>query len=61
MCLARVYLDHNENDPFAQSVTEFAQNGDELTFTTIFGEQKKVAGTIENIDFTESIINVAKK
>ena len=40
MCLARVYLDHNENDPFAQSVTEFAQNGDELTFTTIFGEQK---------------------
>lgn len=61
MCLAKVYVDHNENEAFAQSVTNFEQKGDELTFITIFGEQKTVVGNIESIDFTESIINVATK
>lgn len=61
MCLAKVYVDHNENEAFAQSVTNFEQNGNELTFVTIFGEQKTVVGNIESIDFTESVINVATK
>lgn len=61
MCLAKVYVDHNENEAFAQSVTNFEQKGDQLTFITIFGEEKTVTGNIESIDFTDSIINVATK
>lgn len=60
MCLAKVYVD-NSDELFAQSVTNFKKDGDNLTFFTIFGEEKNVAGDIVNIDFTESIINVASK
>ncbi len=58
MCLAKVIVDQND---FAQSVTNFRQDGDELTFVTIFGEEKTVNGTIDTIDFTESVINVTSK
>ena len=58
MCLAKVIVDQSD---FAQSVTNFRQEGDELTFVTIFGEEKTVNGTIDTIDFTESIINVTSK
>ncbi|MGI5873246.1 MAG: CooT family nickel-binding protein [Bacillota bacterium] len=58
MCLAKVFVDQND---FAQSVTNFRQNGDELTFITLFGEEKTVTGEVESIDFTESIINVTSK
>lgn len=61
MCLAKVYVDHNENEIFAQSVTNFEQKGNDLTFITIFGDKKTISGEIESIDFTESIINVASK
>lgn len=60
MCLAKVYVD-NSNELFAQSVTNFRKNGDEITFFTIFGEEKTVAGDIVDIDFTDSVINVASK
>ena len=58
MCLAKVIVDQND---FAQSVTNFRQDGNELTFVTIFGEEKTVNGTIDTIDFTESVINVTSK
>ena len=58
MCLAKVIVDQND---FAQSVTNFRQDGDELTFVTILGEEKTVNGTIDTIDFTESVINVTSK
>ena len=58
MCLAKVFVDQND---FAQSVTNFRQNGDELTFITLFGEEKTATGEVESIDFTESIINVTSK
>lgn len=61
MCLAKVYLNHDESDVFAQSVTKLSQTGSELRITTLFGEEKKVTGEIESIDFTDSIINIATK
>lgn len=60
MCLAKVYVDNND-ELFAQSVTSFKKNGDDLTFFTIFGEEKTVSGDVVDIDFTESVINVASK
>lgn len=60
MCLAKVYVD-NSSELFAQSVTNFRKDGDEITFFTIFGEEKTVAGDIVDIDFTDSVINVASK
>ena len=61
MCLAKVYLDHDESTVFAQSVTGIEQKGNKITFMTIFGDRKTVTGEIESIDFTESVINVATK
>lgn len=60
MCLAKVYVD-NSGEIFAQSVTNFKKDGDEITFYTIFGEEKTVAGDIVDIDFTDSVINIASK
>ena len=60
MCLAKVYVDNND-ELFAQSVTSFKKNGDDLNFFTIFGEEKTVSGDVVDIDFTESVINVASK
>lgn len=61
MCLAKVYLNHDESNTFADSVTNLCQNGETLKITTIFGEEKVVAGEIESIDFTDSVINIATK
>lgn len=61
MCLAKVYLNHDDNDTFAESVTNLSQKGDTLTITTLFGEEKTVSGEIESIDFTDSVINIETK
>ena len=57
MCLAKVYVD-NSDEEFTSGVTHFEQNDDALRFVTIFGEDKSIAGKVESIDFTESIIRV---
>jgi predicted RNA-binding protein len=61
MCLAKVYLDHDDANTYADSVTSLSQKGDHLTITTLFGEEKTITGEIESIDFTDSIINIATK
>lgn len=60
MCLATVFVDKDE-ESFAKSVTNYSQSGSILTFTTIFGEQKEIEGTIDYIDFTDSMIHVLTK
>ena len=60
MCLAKVYV-YNNDEMFAQSVTNFRKDGNDITFFTIFGEEKTVAGDIVSIDFTDSVINVVSK
>lgn len=61
MCLAKVYLDHKDNETYADSVTNLSQKDGELKITTLFGEEKTVAGEIESIDFTDSIIHIATR
>ena len=60
MCLAKVFID-NGDEIFAQGVTNYKKDGEEITFVTIFGEEKTVAGDIVSIDFTDSVINVVSK
>ena len=60
MCLAKVFID-NGDEVFAQGVTNYQKNGEDITFVTIFGEEKTIAGDIVSIDFTEAVINVASK
>lgn len=61
MCLAKVYLNHDESQVFTESVVNFTQDGDELTFHSIFDGAKTIKGTVESIDFSDSVINVITK
>ena len=62
MCLAKIYRDEDrEENLLMESVTFLKQEEGELTMTSLFGEEKKISGTIRSINFNGSIVTVASK
>ncbi len=60
MCLAKVCTSDNTEEILADSITALRQTPDEVIVTTLFGEETAIKGRILTIDFTESVITVAK-
>ena len=54
MCLARVYLNKEDNDPVMEEVAFVQLYDDHAELLTLFGEKKTVSGRLAEIDFSNS-------
>ena len=60
MCLAKVYNEEGA-EPLLDSVTSVSVDNDRLIFTTLFGEEQILTGTIKRIDLSDAQIHITKK
>ncbi len=59
MCLAKVFRDDElEENVLMESVTFLKQESGAVTMTSLFGEEKTVAGRIRSVNFNGSIVIV---
>jgi predicted RNA-binding protein len=60
MCLARVWVaGDNAEKPLMEDVAYFKAEGDKVVLTSLFGEQQELAATVQEIDFTKSVITLS--
>ena len=60
MCLARVWFaGDNAEKPLMEDVAYFKVAGDKVVLTSLFGEQQELAATVQEIDFTTSVITLS--
>lgn len=54
MCLARVYLNKQDNEPVMEDVAYVQLRDDHVDLMTLFGEKKTISGRVVEIDFSNS-------
>ncbi len=59
MCLSKAYVgEEEESDVLLEDVASVEREGDELVFSTILGEEKRLKATIKRVDFSNNEIYV---
>lgn len=62
MCLANVYIKNgNKEEEFLREVASLGIKGDNLTFKTLFGDEKSIKAKIEEIDFANSRVLLERR
>jgi len=59
MCLAKAYMQTQGDAPIMEDIGHLEMNGDQIRLTTMFGEEKTVAGQLLEIDFENSKVLIA--
>ena len=56
MCLAKAYLNKQDNEPVLQDIAYIRLHDNQVELETLFGQGKVIPGRIIEIDFTSSKI-----
>ena len=56
MCLAKAYLNKQDNEPVLQDISYIRLHDDSVELETLFGQGKVIPGRIIEIDFATSKI-----
>ena len=56
MCLAKAYLNKQDNEPVLQDIAYIRLHDNRVELTTLFGEGKVIPGRVIEIDFSTSKI-----
>ena len=56
MCLAKAYLNKQDNEPLLQDIAYIRLHDNRVELETLFGQGKVISGRIIEIDFTASKI-----
>lgn len=54
MCLAKAYLNNQDDEPVLQDISHMRLHGDKVQLESLFGEKRVVAGRVVEIDFLTS-------
>ena len=58
MCLSKAYKEDNGEEAIVEDVASVEVEGDNLIFSTIMGEERKVEGKISKVDFSKNQIHI---
>ena len=56
MCLAKAYLNKQDNEPVLQDITYIRLHDNRVELETLFGQGKVIPGRVIEIDFSNSKI-----
>jgi predicted RNA-binding protein len=61
MCLAKAYsMQEGEDELLLEDVTRVEIDGTTLRLTTLFGDEREIAGTIKTVDFQAGSVVVER-
>jgi len=58
MCLSTVYASNDPEHAIMEYVSRINIEGDEITFTDVMGEEKKVNGRLVMADLTGAVVKI---
>ena len=58
MCLSTVYASNDPEHAIMEYVSRISIDGDEITFTDVMGEEKKVTGRLVMADLTGAVVKI---
>ena len=59
MCLAKAYLNKEGGQPIMQEISHMKFDGESITLKTLFGEERRITGRVQEIDFVVSRVILA--
>ena len=54
MCLAKAYLNNEGGQPIMQEISHMKFDGERIEMKTLFGEERRITGRVQEIDFMAS-------
>ena len=61
MCLAKAYLNNQDDEPVLQDISHMRLHGDKVQLESLFGEKRVVAGRVVEIDFLTSKVLLGER